>query len=741
MRVVGWLLFAATCVLSILQGFLLAAAGESLLSYEVFVDVGFPLLAIGSMVGAAVGALIISRYPRNTIGWLFCIGQLGNAVGMSAQAFAILVAQGRIATPGAGQVALYISKLFNANYTVAFLVVIFMIVPDGTLLSRRWRGAVGLAVVAVLINAVLVVAFPPRIDLPGAPMTYGVLTILLMIVGSIALAGSVVLGAVALWLRLRRATGDRRLQLRWIASSGVALAGAFLLLWLGDVVFSPVPWFVQLPAYLAYIGISVSVGVAILRYRLYDIDVILSRTIVLGVLAVFVTVGYVAVVVVVGSVLGTVKTSVNGLFWPSIVATALVATAFQPLRLHVMSLADRLVYGEQAVPYEALADLSRRLADSPRPDELPGRVAEAVGRAVGAARIRVLLGGPGDDGSTVVAACWPDSETAANQTETVTCPVIDRGEQVGSITVIMPPGRKLRAAECRLVEDFAEQSGLAFRNAMLQAELAARVREVDARSRELAASRRRLVGVEDEERERLAAAIQRQVVPHLAPIANELSADLDLRAPGLAARLDRLIADAEKALDELRIVCRGVFPALLQRRGLVAALSAQLDLTGSPAMLDVDESLDRRLDPAIEGAAYLFCVEVVASAAEAVIRLEVAGDRLVAEVRRGNVARGQGGGGGGRGSGDGGSAAGGFGDGGFGAGVQGAGHYPGPAIAEWQHATDRVDALDGQVTIGDGGSGAVLVRAVIPIDGQRPDRPVAAQTSSSRSGPKADLGT
>ena len=177
---------------------------------------------------------------------------------------------------------------------------------------------------------------------------------------------------------------------------------------------------------------------------------------------------------------------------------------------------------------------------------------------------------------------------------------------------------------------------------MLQAELAARVREVDARSRELAASRRRLVGVEDEERERLAGAIQRRVVPHLSPIAAELSADLDVADPELPAVLDRLIADAEKALEELRIVVRGVFPALLQRRGLVAALSAQLDATASPVALDVDESMGGRLDPAVEAAAYLFCVEVVASATDGVVRLQLAGDELVADVRRGTAVPGPG---------------------------------------------------------------------------------------------------
>jgi len=713
MRALGWVLLAGTCVLAVLQGIMLFAAFDSLLTYDVLISEAFPLVPIGSVIGAAVGALIVWRYPRNTVGWLFCAGQFGNALGMTAQAFAIVAARGLIEAGGAETSALYVANLFDATYTVAFLAVIFMLVPDGTLLSRRWRWAVALAVAAILVHHGIVVALPSSDFEPGASaIEYGTVTMVSVIVSSGALAGAIVLGAVALWRRLRTATGDRRLQLLWIASSAVVLAVTWLALWLTSIFLSPTPWVFYVAVYLAYIGVSVSVGVAILRYRLFDIDVILSRAIVLGVLAVFVTVGYIVVVVAIGWVLGAVKTSVNGLFWPSIVAMALVAVAFQPLRRYVMLLADRLVYGEQAVPYEALADLSRRLADSPSPDDLPSRVAATVGRAVGASRTTVQLGRPGDDGSIVVTAHWPDAEAAAQHGATVQCPVLDRGEQVGSITVIMPPGRNLRAAECRLVDDFAVQSGLAFRNAMLQTELAARVREVDARSRELAASRRRLVGVEDVERERLAGAIQRRVVPHLTPIVAELSADLDVADPALPAMLDRLTADAEKALEELRVVVRGVFPALLQRRGLVAALSAQLDATASPVALDVDESLTERLDPAVEAAAYLFCVEVVASATDGVIRLQVGDDQLVAEVRRE-------------------------------AGAPelapvGAEGWP---LAAWQHAVDRVEALDGRVTFRPGAE-AVLVRAVIPT-GSQPSRErlVAAQTSSSRSGPKADLGT
>jgi len=176
----------------------------------------------------------------------------------------------------------------------------------------------------------------------------------------------------------------------------------------------------------------VSVGIAILWYRLYDIDIILSRAIVLAVLAVFVTVGYIGVVVAIGSVLAAAGTAMSGVFWPSLVATALVAAAFQPVRRHVLHLADRLVYGEQAAPYEALADLSRRLADSPSPEQLPARVAEAAGRAVGAARTRVRLGTPDNDQSAGLIADWPTDPPAGD------LPTADTGADPGSPTVELP---------------------------------------------------------------------------------------------------------------------------------------------------------------------------------------------------------------------------------------------------------------------------------------------------------------
>jgi signal transduction histidine kinase len=266
----------------------------------------------------------------------------------------------------------------------------------------------------------------------------------------------------------------------------------------------------------------------------------------------------------------------------------------------------------------------------------------------------------------------------------------------------MPPGRALRPFERRLLEDVAAQAGVAFRNALLEAELAARVQQGEAQSAELAASRRRLVGVEDEARARLAGAIRRNVVPHLATVEAALApppaADHDQNG-----QLESLIADTELAQQELRTVCRGVFPALLARRGLVPALSAQLQLTHPHTLLDIDATAQQRLDRAVEAAAYLFCVEVAPRDRSSLVALAVDDDRLVAAVT-GDIQW-----------------------------TRETSLSANPAVlVAWQHSRDRVAALDGSVTVRRNASG-LAVTAVIPLDG-RPQG-VRALAGDSESGP------
>jgi signal transduction histidine kinase len=517
---------------------------------------------------------------------------------------------------------------------------------------------------------------------------------------------SISLGSVALVLRVRRSTGQQRLQLRWIATGAAVLAVTFVVFAVSQLIDPrATPWILPEATCLAYIFFSVTVGVAIFRYRLYDIDVILNRAIVLGTLAVFVSVGYIVVVVAIGAVLQAVGAPGSTLYWPSLVATALVAVAFQPVRRHVLRLADRLVYGNRAAPYEALATLSRRLADSPSPDALPSRVAEATGRAVGAAGMVVRLGRPGES-AELRSAAWTDTDSTPGPDRiagaTLVLAVLDAGEQVGSIEVTMPPGRALRTFERDLLQDVAAQAGVAFRNALLEAELTARVEQGEALAAELSASRRRLLGVEDEARERLAGAIRRNVVPHLAAVDAELTAGPadDQSRPD---HLEPLIDEVEHAQQELRTVCRGLFPALLDRRGLIPALSAQLDLTHPHTRLDVDKTADRRLDRAVEAAGYLFCVQVAPTERRSTIQLRVDDDRLIATVTADS-------------------------DWAHETGEAGRATIP----AAWQHSRDRVAALDGAMNLQRNDSG-LAVTAVIPLHPEEGGEHAAAVNGPSNS--------
>ena len=151
---------------------------------------------------------------------------------------------------------------------------------------------------------------------------------------------------------------------------------------------------------LALIALPVSVGIAILKYRLYDIDVVINRTVVYVTLAAFITLVYVAIVVVLGGLIGAANESL-GL---SIVATAIVAVAFQPVRERVQHFANRFVYGERATPYEVLARFSERVAGTYATEDVLPRTARVIAEGTGAERAEVWLR-IGEE--LVLGAAWP----------------------------------------------------------------------------------------------------------------------------------------------------------------------------------------------------------------------------------------------------------------------------------------------------------------------------------------------
>ena len=194
----------------------------------------------------------------------------------------------------------------------------------------------------------------------------------------------------------------------------------------------------------------------------------------------------------------------------------------------------------------------------------------------------------------------------------VAVPVVDGGERLGGIAVTMPRGHALRPLDKRLLADLAEQAAMAFRSARLAAELSGEVEQLGRRTDDLSESRRRLISAGDAERSRLERAIDRQVAPHLAPLPGQLrrlsvaNPDWTTR-PVMRPALARLLVSVNAALEALREITRGVFPAQLARAGLPAALASLVARAGSTGRLVVEESAAaRRFSPRVEAAAY-FC--------------------------------------------------------------------------------------------------------------------------------------
>ncbi len=628
---IAWCVVGLTMVAVILDT-IFTAAHRTLLSEATWADHGWPLAPLASVGCALMGALIVSRYPTQMLGWLLCAASL-LSVTLAADAYTLWVLEGD--GPGSSywaHVIAWASPLLGWPAFTA-LIIIFLISPTGRLASPGWRWAVWVTVVGLGLRTLGSLTMRPA-DFVYAEQYDGfTLSSVLLTMGYLLVAAGLIASAVSLVLRLRKARDDERRQLLWIASSAVLLA-------LGVVVILAVPrihggegtWVAGLPLRLAQLAVPLCVAVAVLRHRLLQIDLIVNRALVVALATGLAALGYVAVVVVIGFAVGRGA----GGFWPSLIATALVAMAFQPLRGRVVRLSDRLAFGASAAPYEALADFSRQLEDKPDPAALLPAVADAAAHAVNACRVVVSVH---VQGSADRVAAWPASRSHVAAESPVAIPVMDRGEPLGSILVEMAAGHPLRLRDQRLLADLADQAGLAFRNAQLTAELSTEVAQLSLHTRELDQSRARLISAGDAERSRVERSIARQVIPHLARLPERLR-QLSQSHPDSLIMLDNrqltpLLDSMNSAMQSLREITRGVFPAQLNRSGLATALGSLVARPDSTGRLRVDASAAGvRFNTRVEAAAY-FCVAEAARAFDQSIAvvLSVHDDQLHLRVR------------------------------------------------------------------------------------------------------------
>jgi signal transduction histidine kinase len=366
-----------------------------------------------------------------------------------------------------------------------------------------------------------------------------------------------------------------------------------------------------------FVGIPAAIAVAIFRYRLYDVDLVIRKTVVFGVLAAFITAVYVAVVVGLGSIF------TNTLVL-RIAATALVAVAFQPVRDRANRLANRLVYGDRASPYEVLARFGERVGETYASDDVLPRIARVIAEGTAAARSDVWLR-LGD--RLTLAASWPVSEPQASfAIEGDDLPPIDadrvapvrhQGELLGAIAVTKPASEPLAAGEAELLDRLAEQAGLVLANARLTADLEARLMQIARQAADLRSSRQRIVAAQDEERRRLERNIHDGAQQHLVALAVKLRlAKTALQKDPEQGRrmLGEIRGEVDAALDTLRSLALGIYPPLLEERGIAAALAAQYLRGSLPVRMEADGI--GRYPIELEAAVYFCTLEALQNAAK-----------------------------------------------------------------------------------------------------------------------------
>jgi signal transduction histidine kinase len=583
------------------------------------------LFTLSTIAFPIVAILILARQPRNTIGWILMAIGLAWAFPLGTYG-TFAISRG---LPG-GVVAAALSAPMWAPPIVLMGTSLLLRFPNGRLLSPRWRKVEVLAAFALVVTMVAIVIAPgdltdsgyPNLRNPlGIEALRSILEAVLPVILLIPL--TILASAFSLVRRFRRSTGTERLQLKWLTTAAATVALLYLVAMIASIEYAweSVPgvpaWvrIVQNAAVTSFALIPIAIGFAILKYRLYDIDLVINKTVVYGAMAAFITAVYVAIVAGIGQAIGSRDNLAL-----SILATAVVAVAFQPVRERVQRLANRLVYGKRATPYEVLSDFAGRMGGSYAVDDVLPRMAWAIAEGTGAERAEVLIGS-GDD--LHPAATWP--EDAPEGEPDVVVPVAHRGEELGALSVRKPRGERLTPAEDKLVKDLASQAGLVLRNVRLL--------------EDLRASRQRLVKAQDEERRRLERNIHDGAQQQLVALAVKvrLAETLATRDAAKATELmSQVKTELQGALNDLRDLARGIYPPLLADQGLAAALEAQARKSHLPVTVDPDGV--GRYPQEVEAAVYFCTLEALqnvakyAGASSAVVRLSMTDGELRFEV-------------------------------------------------------------------------------------------------------------
>ncbi len=639
---------AATVLVALAGLVLTGLEWSSLATSDAAGDVG---AVAGAIAYAALGALIVRR-AGNLVGWFMLAEGAATAAMTTGSAYAIY---GVKTYPGTLPAAPAVGTLAEAVFVIVAmdLGAVFLVFPTGRLPSPRWRPVALAALVLTGLSVASFVISTRQVALPAPggislvysnplavrslrPVTW------LGTLNGLGLLFPLLLAAALASLALRYRRGDQRLrqQMKWL---GLAIAGVMASQAVGGlaIVFGQasrplqeVPY--AITPFLVLLAIPVATAIAILRRRLFDIDVIISRALLFTLLSAGVTAVYAAIVLGIGALVGSGNDPAL-----TIAAAVAIALVFQPLRQRASRLANRLVYGHRATPYQVLSDFAAGMAGQLDLGDALNRMVTLLAGASGASRVEAWIRVGAELRPSAV---WPGGSAPSAAVElngasggAAELPVLDPGARVvpvrhgedllGAISLSKPPSEPLTGTEDSLLRHLASQASLVMRNAQLTAELRATIDQ-------LLASRRRLVEAQDAERRKIERNLHDGAQQQLIALAIQLgllaeSAD----NPDLIRQvIPDLKAQLSAALDDLRALARGIYPPLLAEQGLVMALRAQSARSPVPVLLEADQV--GRYPQDTESTVYFCALEALqnvvkhARASRVTVRLAGSGDTL-----------------------------------------------------------------------------------------------------------------
>jgi len=600
-RGLAWFLTGVYFVLSGIGLYLMIRTNTTIGAFPIPL---FIIMIIVVGIWPVIGALIITHNPRNPVGWLLFAAFPVVAIDMFTigwAAYAGSLAPGLPKLPGLVTIWLNWGGLPFVILTFTLMNLYF---PDGNIPSSRWRYVAWLCVIGLLIYLLLQFFEPgPLAILPELSNPYGAAESLWaklkpIHIGSMILLILCSLGSIiALFQRMRWANGDERQQIRWLVFPATMY---WISIPFGLILeYDPSGISLTISVGLALISVPmivIAVAVAIFKYRLYDLQLIINRTLVYGALTAIVMGVY---ALIVGGMSLLFQASGNLVI--SLLATGLVVVLVNPLHQRLQRAVNRLLYGERDQPITVLHRLGERLESSGMPEDVLAGIVETVGQTLKLPYAEITL--LREEG--YVRAAWYGKEASAM----VAFPIQFQSQTIGSLNIApRTPGERIEDPDAGLLRMIARQAGPVAYTFRL--------------TRDLRLSRARLVTTREDERHRLRRDLHDGLGPVLASQGLKIAAVshlLDFDPQAARELLEELAVQNEATVAEIRRLVYALRPPELDELGLVRAVRDYAD--GLDTRLSNDNgpdihvhSADDKLPPlpaAIEVAAYRIATEAL----------------------------------------------------------------------------------------------------------------------------------